>query len=497
MKVPVAIEALPPGPGLAHRLGEQLRAALHGGRIAAGARLPGTRSLALQLGVSRNTVLRAYEQLVSEGLLQGRAGAGYEVAGQLPLTLVGEPTAPQPATARWAQLRDEPRASASRDPAPFRHGIPPMDAFPAALWARLQARFWRRWARGDAAAGLGYGDPAGLPPLREAIAAYLRQSRGLACSAEQVLVTAGSQQAIALLALALTQPGDRVAMESPGYPAAAEALQLGGARVCPVPVDDQGLRPAALEALGTLRLAYLTPNHQYPTGVVTSLPRRLALLDWARRHEAWLIEDDYDGEYRLDRAPLPPLAALDPETRRTLYIGSFSKLLFPGLRLGYLVAPLSWLPRLAHLRSLLDRQPSVAEQATLAAFMAEGHFQRHVRRMRRLARERRDAFAAGWAREVQPRLPPALKGLSPGPLEVGLQAHAALPSLAWERVLVQAAAAAGVHVSGLSQLGLQPGQSQRAGVLLGFAAWPPDQLQAALRRLGLAWARADLSGISG
>ncbi len=490
------------GQGLAQQIHAQLKDKILHGTLAASARLPTTRQLALALKVSRNTVVRAYEALISEGFVVGRVGSGCFVAALASLAK------PQPAghavkresqgpsTPLWARLEGfepTPTLTAALQARAFRHGLPALDLFPHALWSRLQARFWREQGRPLSphrpqrkAAGLSYGEAAGLPRLRELIAAYLSHSRGLQCSADQLIITAGSQQAIAMAALALLQPGDRVGMESPGYRAAAAALGLSGAEVVPVPLDGQGLRIGALQALGPVRMVYTTPSHQYPTGVTMSLQRRLELLAWAAREQAWVLEDDYDGEYRFNGVPLAPLASLDQQ-QRTLYVGSFSKLLFPGLRLGYLVAPAGWLPTLAKLRSVLDRQSSIADQVVMADFMAEGHFLRHVRRMRRAALERRDAFLEAWSQDLAPALPSALRSLRLQSIDAGLQAFLPLPSRAWETKLVAAAVAAGIELGGLHQVGGLPAHSQEAGLVFGFASVTPQEIRRAAAALAQAW----------
>ena len=463
--------------GLAAQLHAQLKARLLAGE--AGSRLPPTRQLAQQLGVSRNTVLHAYERLAEEGFLSGRAGAGSAVRQPLPVVpALAQPLRlPTPLAAeRWPEL-PEPFVAPSPQ-RPFRLGLPPLDLFPFEVWARLQRRFWRQAERGGVA--LGYTEPAGLPRLRELLALWLCHSRGLHCSAEQVLVTSGAQQAFSLIALALLNPGDRVALEMPGYHALAAALRLARAQVIGVPVDAEGLRPAALAALGPCKMVALTPSHQWPTGVSLSLPRRLELLDWARRQQAWVLEDDYAGEYRFDGTPLPALASLDAQGR-CLFVGSFSKLLLPGLRLGYLVLPPGLMPLMRRLRLALDRQPPLADQSVLADFIEQGLLNGHLRRMRRVAAARRAALLAAWSAEFGARWP-----LQAPPS--GLSVFLPLADGAEEQRLVARARAAELDCAGVHELL----QSSRlpfgpAGLVLGFGAVPEGRMADAVRRLGAVW----------
>lgn len=362
-------------------------------------------------------------------------------------------------------------------PRAFRIGVPAFDLFPFETWARLTARFWRK----PSPARLGYGDPAGEPALRELVAAYLRSSRGLNCDPSQVVITCGAQQGISLCAQLLVQPGDRVALENPGYRAAGHAFAVAGAELCGVAVDGEGLDTAALAQIEGCRLAYVTPSHQYPTGVTLSLARRLELLAWAERNEGWIVEDDYDGEYRYSGTPLTPLAALDRQGR-VLYVGTFCKITFPALRLGYLVLPPGLAEAFARRRALDMRHSDIGSQMVMAEFIAAGHFQRHVRRMRQAARVRRDTLLQHW--------PEAIPGCGALPaVDAGLHLCVPVHSHAREAELVAAARAAEVEMNGLADYWLD-GQAPRGapgGLVLGFAAVPEVEIIAALQRLSHAW----------
>ncbi|MFG0720352.1 PLP-dependent aminotransferase family protein [Pseudomonas sp. GLN_6] len=471
---------LDPQRGLARQLYQALRERILDGRLQSRTRLPASRDLASLLGISRNTVTRAFDQLYAEGYIEGRIGAGTYVAE---LNAAKRPAPAQPLVSTQSPAlellhKHHLNPPLSGAPRAFRVGVPAFDLFPFETWARLSARFWRK----PSPARLGYGDPAGDWQLRELIAAYLRNSRGLHCDPAQIVVTSGAQQAISLCAQLLVSPGARVAVENPGYRAAGHALAIAGAQLCGMAVDGEGLDVPALAQLGDCRLVYVTPSHQYPSGVTLSLARRLQLLEWAERRNGLIIEDDYDGEYRYSGTPLAPLAALDRQGR-VLYVGTFCKIAFPALRLGYLVLPPALAEAFAQRCALDMRHSEIGTQAVMADFIAAGHFQRHIRRMRTAARSRRDALLAGWPADVP--------GCAPLPVvEAGLHLCVRVNSLARECELISAAARVGVEISALSSYWL-PGsatpEDQRAGLVLGFAAVPEAQINEALAALRQAW----------
>jgi GntR family transcriptional regulator / MocR family aminotransferase len=469
---------------LHRQLYDGLRAAILAGRLAAGARLPATRVLAAELGVSRNTVLDAYAQLLAEGYVEGRAGSGTFVSRALPDDLLHVRAArPEPPAApvgrnlsrRGAMLAATP-VSIARDigmPRAFRPGVPALDSFPFEIWARLMQRHWRH----PSAELLSYGDPAGYGPLRAAIAEYLIAARGVRCTPEQVIVVAGSQQGLDLAARVLLDPGDKVWLEDPGYIGARGALTSAGAEIVPVPVDQEGLDVSAgIARCPTARLVYITPSHQFPLGVTMSLPRRLALLEWAQRAGAWVLEDDYDGEYRYTGRPLPALQGLDTENR-SVYLGTLSKTLFPALRLGYLVAPIDLVDTFIAAKALADRHAPSVEQAVLADFITEGHFARHVRRTRVL-------YAARQAALVEAAKSQLAGLLEVGPAEAGMHLVGYLPEGVDDRAAARRAAAHQVDTPALSAFALTPGQ--HGGLLLGYAAVSQAEIYAGVRRLAAA-----------
>ena len=489
--------------GLTRQLYDALRQRVLDGRLVSGTRLPATRDLAAALSISRNSVVRAYDQLYAEGFTESRVGDGTYVAklptakklstnlstglstGLSPGLSTNPSQNPQAAPVKVIHSAALGRLENNHLPLPptgppraFRVGVPAFDLFPFDVWAKLNAAFWRK----PDFEQLCYGNPAGDPRLRGLIAAYLRSSRGMQCSAEQIVITSGAQQAISLCAQLLVAPGDGVAIENPGYRAAGHAFALAGAQLRGVAVDAEGIDCNVLNTLSDCRLAYVTPSHQYPLGVVMSLARRLELLAWAERSGGWIIEDDYDGEYRYSGAPLAPLAALD-RSGRVLYVGTFGKVAFPALRLGYLVLPPTLVEAFAQRRAVDVRHSEVSTQAVMAEFMATGHFQRHIRRMRRAALSRRNALLNAWSGEL------AGVGSLPN-AAAGLHLTVRVDSLAREQQLLAQARSVEVEISALSNYWLPDSSTppdQRAGLVLGFAAVPEAAIRQALGRLRKAW----------
>ena len=471
----------------------QVRDAILSGRLAPGVRLPATRVLAEELGCSRNTVVNAFEQLHAEGYLEGRTGAGTFVSGVLPDHLLSPSetprtkAGPQRPAARGLSRRGQDLAALARPSVPvaraFTPGLPDVAHFPFDVWGRLLGRIWRR----PSADLLHPGSMAGYPPLRAAIARHLRSVRGLPCDAEQVLITAGAQQALDLVARVLIDPGDAVWLEEPGYAGLRNALAAAGARLVPVPVDAEGLVVTEGRRLAPdARLAAVTPSHQYPLGVTLSLSRRLALLDWASERDAWVLEDDYDSEYRYGGRPLASLQGLDASRAdggRVIYVGTFSKVLFPALRLGYLIAPPDLVTPLSQaLRSLDDSASSIAQPA-LARFIDEGHFASHLRRMRRLYAARQDALLAAAERYFE-----GLLQLAPDAAGLHLVARLgpALRGRVSDREVEREASAAGIAVGALSTYYATAEAADRLscqGLLLGYAALDEAEIDGNARRL--------------
>jgi GntR family transcriptional regulator / MocR family aminotransferase len=409
---PIAVDRRAQKP-LYRQVYEGFRDAILEGRIAVGGQLPSTRALAVELGISRLPVVLAFELLVAEGYCEGRLGAGTFVSPAMRARAGSASGGAAPDSARRPVSRAgaamvRPREDWLVRPGAFRVGDAAFDHFPFAAWKRLAAQQARRLSAVD----LRYTDPLGHLPLREAIADYLGAMRGVRCDASRIVVTSGSQQALLVAARSVLDPGGAAWIEEPGYWGVREVLTSIAARVVPVAVDDEGLDVARGVALApSARAAFVTPSHQFPLGATLSAGRRLQLLDWARRRGSWIVEDDYDSEYRHDGPPTAALHSLD-QNRRVLYIGTFSKVLFGALRLGFLVLPEDLVAVAAAVRRSIDISPATFPQAILARFIREGHFGRHLRRMRALYRERRDALVGALRAELGPDAP--IRGESAG-----------------------------------------------------------------------------------
>lgn len=458
-----------------------LRTEILEGRLRSGAKLPATRDLSRQYGLSRGTIVSAFELLKSEGYLQGASGSGTYVSKILPEALLQVTGAPGPRTSARRKMKSsvsdfakrvklfsgfEIRASRA-----FRSNVPALDLFPTTLWAQITARRLRR-----ASMQLLLGcDSMGYAPLREAVANYLSSSRGVNCRAEQIAIVSGAQEALDLTARILLNPGDRVCMENPGYIGARLVFEAAGAKISDVGLDDEGMKVRGRSLHGA-RLIYVTPGHQFPLGIIMSLARRLELLEWARKSGAVIFEDDYDSEYRYSGPPIPALQGFD-RNGLVIFAGSFSKVLFPSLRLGYLVIPEDLIARYAATISLTTRHAAVLEQAVLCDFIAEGHFGRHLRRMREVYAERL-AVLLECAREKLVGL------LEISAIEAGLQTVGWLCEGIDGESATRAAAARGVDVFPLSRY--TRGGVAREGLQLGFAAVDEREIRRGVQELAVA-----------
>jgi GntR family transcriptional regulator / MocR family aminotransferase len=458
-----------------------LRTEILEGRLRSGARLPATRDLARQYQLSRGTIVSAFELLKSEGYLRGTVGSGTYVSRILPDTLLQVTRAPRPKRSK----RQKKKSSVSdyarrvqlfpgfemRPSRAFRANVPALDLFPTTLWAHITARRLRRASR-QLLLGC---DPMGYRPLRDAVANYLGISRGVKCGPEQIAIVSGVQEALDLTARLVLNPGDRVSTEDPGYIGARMVFEAAGARVIGVRLDEEGIRVRSQRLHGS-RLVYVTPGHQFPLGITMSLPRRLELLEWAWKSGALIFEDDYDSEYRYSRPPVPALQGLGCDDL-VIFAGSFSKVLFPSLRLGYLVIPPDLVPRFAATISLTTRHVALLEQAVLCDFISEGHFGRHLRRMREVYAERLSVLLEGGREKLE------------GLLEIS-EIEAGLQTVGWlcEEIdgesAARAAAARGVEVFPLSRY--SRGKLAREGLQLGFAAMDEREIRRGVEDLAIA-----------
>jgi GntR family transcriptional regulator/MocR family aminotransferase len=462
---------------------EKMRQAILNGEIQAKARIPSSRFLAAQLGVSRMTVVNAYDQLFAEGYLEGKIGAGTFVASELPEELLHTSemrTVKKAAFARELNLSgqgkqmarnldDVLREHSANKPVPFQNGLTAIDSFPFDTWSKISSR-WNRHAPPT----LANGDLAGFHPLRRAIAGHLKSVRGLTCEPEQVIITAGAQQALALISAVFLEPNDEVWIEDPGYASARNLFSLSRTKLIPVPVDEDGLNlKAGLELSKKPKLIYVTPSHQYPLGVTMSVARRLSLIETARQTGAWIIEDDYDSEYRYSGHPLASLQGLDQDGR-VLYVGTFSKTIFPSLKLGCLVVPPDLIDVFTTARLLSGAHSPLVDQAILAEFISEGHFSRHVRRMRTLYEKRQQILVEEVERN--------LKGL----LEIkaddaGMHLVGWLPDNFDDKEVSQKAAAENIRLAPISDHCIRT--FPRNGLVFGYAAFDAKQIRSGIAKL--------------
>jgi len=453
-----------------------LRQAILTGTFHAGDRLPSTRDLAEQLGISRTVIVLAYDQLLAEGFVVGRSGSGTYV----PEGLTAGPPAGSEKTATLRLSRFGARAAALGTELvvfpqrrttllryDFAYGRSDVECFPFELWRRIL----QRRARKARIRELDYGPATGSEALREAICAHLRRSRAVVCDPSQVIIVNGSQQALYLISRVLIEPGDRVVIEEPSYQGTTELLRAAGARLHPSAVDGDGLDPTSLPADG--RLAFVTPSHQFPTGAILPLARRQKLLQWAKRANAVVVEDDYDGEFRYEGKPLESLQGLDSEGR-VIYVGTFSRTIFSALRLGYLIVPKSLLQAFTSAKWLCDRHTATLEQATLAEFITTGMYERHLRRVRRRNAASRQALLEAVQRHLRERV--KISGEGAG-------AHIVL----WpgkriaEDVAIGAAAARGVGIYGIGRYFLK--RPPRPGIMLGYPRMRESDIREGVRRL--------------
>lgn len=467
------------GAPLHRQLYDGLRAAILDGRLRPGSAIPASRVLARDLALSRTTVLAAIEQLVVEGYVETRRGSGTRVAhwtkdmvspGSRPRASSRPISRDRLVADRWRDAAAHGRpADRNSVPKPLRSGIPDVSIFPTALWTRLLRRTSLRIDGREA----GYAFTSGHPAFKQAITRHLVEHRLARIAPEQVIVTPSAQGALDLIARLLLEPGDRVWIEDPGYRGARIAFLLAGAKLIPVPVDSQGIDPAALRRSAPPKLIYVTPSHQYPLGHTLSLARRLELLDLAEAAGAIIVEDDYDSDFQYEGRPIAALQGFRENTR-VIYVGTLSKTMMPALRLGYLAAPPALTQAFAQLQRNTGHGVAVALQLAIAAFIEEGHYRAHIRRMEKLYRERRDALLSGLA----DRLAHVLTPLHP---QGGMQLAALLKRPESDRELARRLDAAGVEVEPLSAFHLE--RARYRGLLMGFAAWTPQQIETAVRRM--------------
>ncbi|MBP6116528.1 MAG: PLP-dependent aminotransferase family protein [Neisseriaceae bacterium] len=459
-----------------------LRGLILEGLLLPGSKLPATRTLAKSLNVARDTVENAYIQLQRDGYITRKEGSGSYVAASIGATLYGQPQlrlSPPPTRSpsdglskRGQRLLAAGGVVDHQTPIAFATGLPETRSFPIDVWLRLHRKVVQETPHHT----LLHGDPQGAAPLREAIATYLNLERGAQVSADHILILSSTRQALFLCAQMLVDPGGSILMENPGYYGAKKAFEAAQARVRPIDVDEHGLCIDQIHAdRSGARCVYVTPSHQYPTGVTLSLERRLALIEWAHKNQGWIIEDDYDSEFHYDGLPTACVQGLDPY-QRTLYIGTFSKTLFPGLRIGYMALPPSLMPVMVAARSIIDGHTPQNNQLTLARFMADGHYNAHVRMMRQLYGARKAALLQAIDTHLADVVSPI--GPSKGG---GLMLSCRLDPAYDEATTIAQAAEAGILLPGLSRLYLGPTAEQ--GWVLGYGSLTPHEIDTCMARL--------------
>ncbi len=458
------------------------RTAILSGDLSPGQQIPSSRDLTSALSVSRFPVLNAYAQLLAEGYLESRVGAGTFVSASLPEQLMSvatpaggsepRPSGPRPVARRSSLYPAFPYSARLRGWGAFGVHQPGLDQFPFKIWSSLVVRH----TRNPHASAIHHIDPRGSERFRNAIANYLRTARGVKCDPGQIIVVSGSQQALDITARALLDPGNSVWVEEPGYPLQHIVLKAAGCRLVPVPADLEGMNVSlAMKRSPRARAAFVTPSHQYPLGSTMSASRRIQLLNWAQNVGAWVVEDDYDSEYRYESLPVPSLHGLDMNSR-VIYIGTFSKVLFPSLRLGYIVAPRDLVDRFVAVRFAMDIFPPYLYQEVLTDFIDEGHFTRHLRKMRQVYRDRRTALIESLAGEF-----PFGAGFDVHGSEAGMHLTMTLPEGLNDLEISARAAQDRLWLWPLSPSYL--GDKPRHGFILGFGSTPPDAIPQAVRRL--------------
>jgi GntR family transcriptional regulator / MocR family aminotransferase len=482
----------PSGLPLYRRIAAHIGACIDDGRLAPNSPVPSTRALARELRVSRSTVVLAYEELQAEGYVISRMGAATRVRPQ-PSDMVGPALpGPEPAPTRdhggrpsrraleVARLERHSADFLSRGPRAFRSGVPAVDTFPFDIWGRLMTRRWQRVP----AKALGYGDVLGFRPLREAIAEYVGVARGVRCGPDQIMIVPGSQFGVELACRVLLDPGDLAWMEDPGYHGARGAMVSAGARIVPVPVDDEGMHvEEGLRLAADARLAYVTPSRQLPLGVTMSVARRKALVAWARQAGGWIVEDDYDSEFRYSTRPVQALQGMGAEGL-VVYAGTFSKVTFPAVRLGYLVLPHRLLDAFAAARTFTDVAVPYLTQAVMTDFMTEGHFERHIRRMRTVYQERQALLVQLADQELS-------HWMRVDPSDAGMTLIGWLERRVDDVAVARQAAKRNIDLLALSSMAVN---RIRPGVLLGYAGVREHEIRDGVGRLAVLFRALERAG---